>query len=438
LQTIAEALTTERFLPEAESDPKKALSKIKNEKYDLIVTDLMMPEVTGIELVNAAKEYQGDTKVIVITGFATVDTAIEAVKLGVYDYINKPIDHWELLKVVNQATDTLELTRKNESLNRKNKKILNHLSLLIDISKILYHVHDLNSAYEMVLDTLSEYFKYKQVAIFKENAQLQNFNMVAQLNFDSFPDDISFALPAKINGKELLTESETEVVINGSGFSINTTTIEVANGIYTFIPIAFRDKTIGFILVYQQRQSDSSHEKLTMAKILASQVAPVLHALDSDVKNDPVLENGIVYMIHDHLNHAKSMLSPITFALIRFDVNALDSDTLIIRDVMKTCHTKISEKIMENMSLIWQTQDTALLIMPEIDSFNAESFCKKLKNETESYIQSENNSLHVDVNFACLAYPEAGDTAQEITDHLWVKLFQEIEFSKNDTVEIVD
>jgi DNA-binding NtrC family response regulator len=61
------------------------------DKYELVITDLRMPQVDGLELLKFAKELRDDIIVILITGYATVDSAVDAMKMGAFDYITKPL-----------------------------------------------------------------------------------------------------------------------------------------------------------------------------------------------------------------------------------------------------------------------------------------------------------------------------------------------------------
>ena len=71
-------------------DGLKAIDHIQNNFYDLIIVDLVMPKVGGIDVLKYAKKANPDVQVIIITGYASLETAIMAIKEGAYDYIRKP------------------------------------------------------------------------------------------------------------------------------------------------------------------------------------------------------------------------------------------------------------------------------------------------------------------------------------------------------------
>jgi CheY-like chemotaxis protein/glycine cleavage system H lipoate-binding protein len=81
----------------------EALGLIRKNDYDFIFTDLKMPEMDGVELTKAAKHLRPDIDVIVITGYASIETAVETVSVGAMDYIEKPFTEDELLAFVNKA-----------------------------------------------------------------------------------------------------------------------------------------------------------------------------------------------------------------------------------------------------------------------------------------------------------------------------------------------
>ena len=94
----------------------KAIEKIKEHKFDLILTDLKMPGTNGIEVLKAAKEVDENIHVIIITGFASLETAMEAIKKGAYDYITKPFKLDEIKIVINNACEKIRLLRENHTL----------------------------------------------------------------------------------------------------------------------------------------------------------------------------------------------------------------------------------------------------------------------------------------------------------------------------------
>lgn len=99
--------------------PVQALDYFKEHGADLIITDLRMPELTGIELLNEIRQINTDVPVIIITAFSSVDDAIEALRLGATDFVKKPFDMDELLIQVEKTLESKRLKNENRLLKRQ-------------------------------------------------------------------------------------------------------------------------------------------------------------------------------------------------------------------------------------------------------------------------------------------------------------------------------
>lgn len=88
--------------------PKEALIRINEEEFDIVVTDIRMEEMDGLEILEHVKEKSSRTKVIMITGYAMMETAREAMEKGAFDFIAKPFQPDDLRAVVKKAAEALE------------------------------------------------------------------------------------------------------------------------------------------------------------------------------------------------------------------------------------------------------------------------------------------------------------------------------------------
>jgi two-component system phosphate regulon sensor histidine kinase PhoR len=103
---------------------KAGLEKLKEKKYDLVLLDLMMPEMSGTQVLDRIKEFDENIVVVIITGFATIESAVETLKKGVYDYIPKPFTPEELRNVVRKGLERRELLLRTEQLRKEREKSL--------------------------------------------------------------------------------------------------------------------------------------------------------------------------------------------------------------------------------------------------------------------------------------------------------------------------
>ena len=112
-------LESEGYEVKSAQDGKEAIEFLEDDIFDLVVTDIKMPGVDGFEVLKRARELSPDTLVVMITAFGTTESAIEAMKLGAYDYIHKPFKIDEIRIVVKKALEKKSLRRELEVLREK-------------------------------------------------------------------------------------------------------------------------------------------------------------------------------------------------------------------------------------------------------------------------------------------------------------------------------
>ncbi len=101
------------------ADGEEAIEHLNKEIFDLVITDLRMPKVDGMEVLKAVKSASPETVVLVITAFATADSAVEAMKHGAYDYLTKPFQVDEVQLIIRNAMEKRRLTTENILLKRE-------------------------------------------------------------------------------------------------------------------------------------------------------------------------------------------------------------------------------------------------------------------------------------------------------------------------------
>jgi len=102
-ELVKEQLTAEGFTVETADDGDTALTKIDNRPYDLILLDIRMPRLNGIEVLKCIKNKKITTRVIMLTAVDDLAVALEAVKMGAIDYMTKPYDYNELVSVITRV-----------------------------------------------------------------------------------------------------------------------------------------------------------------------------------------------------------------------------------------------------------------------------------------------------------------------------------------------
>lgn len=103
IDTLAERMRTRGMDVETATSPKRALELVEEESFDAIVLDLLMPEMDGLEALKILKEKKPELQVILLTGHATIEKGIEAMKLGAMDLVEKPADLSVLTEKIHKA-----------------------------------------------------------------------------------------------------------------------------------------------------------------------------------------------------------------------------------------------------------------------------------------------------------------------------------------------
>jgi YesN/AraC family two-component response regulator len=126
---------------------RTGIDRLKSNQYGLVITDLMMPELDGFAVMKYIKENCSNTLVIVITGYASVESAVRAIRSGAYDYILKPFDFeiikisveraWDKLKLEKELEKTRKLAQVAERAIALNSELNNPLSIASGFSQLL-------------------------------------------------------------------------------------------------------------------------------------------------------------------------------------------------------------------------------------------------------------------------------------------------------------
>jgi two-component system nitrogen regulation response regulator NtrX len=135
-KTLTEILSYEGYKIEEAGDGEEGLKKFREKSYDVVLCDIKMPKLDGLEFLDKARETNPDVPVIMISGHGTIETAVEAVKKGAYDYISKPPDLNRLLITIRNAMDKTNLVAEAKVLKRKVSKVEEMIGESNPITKI--------------------------------------------------------------------------------------------------------------------------------------------------------------------------------------------------------------------------------------------------------------------------------------------------------------
>lgn len=180
--SLSKYLKSKNYQTSEASSAKEAIEKAAAQKYDIVLLDLIMPETGGIEVLLELKKIRPSAKVIMMTGFATIENAVDAIKKGASDYIKKPFDLEELDAIIrrcieesrlNQALENLDLDFTLSSLSNplrrniikllKNNKGMHLMNMsreleIDDHTKVVFHLKILKDSEIIKQDEKKGYF----------------------------------------------------------------------------------------------------------------------------------------------------------------------------------------------------------------------------------------------------------------------------------------
>ncbi|MBM2837738.1 MAG: Response regulator [Deltaproteobacteria bacterium] len=133
-------------------DTLEGLDLLKKEEINAVILDIVMPLHSGFEMIPQIKKVNTDISIIIMTAFASLDSAIEAIRMGAYDYIRKPLKEEEVLHAVNRGMERNRLLVENSSLTQRLEERIKRLELFETISRAVSSTLDLQKLLEKIMD----------------------------------------------------------------------------------------------------------------------------------------------------------------------------------------------------------------------------------------------------------------------------------------------
>ncbi|MEZ4247596.1 MAG: sigma-54 dependent transcriptional regulator [Polyangiales bacterium] len=142
-RVLAAQLQREGYEVHAVADGAEAVAALDDHHIDVVITDLRMPKMDGMELLQHVATHHPEVPVIMITAHGTVDTAVEALKLGAFDYVTKPFDREELRHVVDKAARTGELRQRDVQVEERGRyRLIGQSEPMVQVYEIIERVAD--------------------------------------------------------------------------------------------------------------------------------------------------------------------------------------------------------------------------------------------------------------------------------------------------------
>lgn len=134
-------LTREGYAVSLAQNGREAIDKLGEQHYDLLLCDIRLGDMTGLDVLQASKKTNPETVVIMISAYATTETAVEAMNVGAYDYVPKPFDNDELKETIEKALDIKTIEHEKKIIDDQLKKNL-HFGQIVGNSPKMIHIYN--------------------------------------------------------------------------------------------------------------------------------------------------------------------------------------------------------------------------------------------------------------------------------------------------------
>ncbi|MFB0517012.1 MAG: response regulator [Candidatus Neomarinimicrobiota bacterium] len=432
VEAVTQHLQASGYEVEGLMDSAKALETVQNEDFDLVLLDLRMPEVSGMEIARAVHAKSTDTKLIILTGYATLDSAIESVSLDVYAYLNKPFELRELGRIVDRALTAQRVQRENEALQVRISKMLKDVSTLYEVTRFLYDTDDCEITMEFVLDTLSIGLGITHSClILKDEDQ---GCLVGKTNFPAGSTLAERVTACSWNFLDTAVSPDEQTLLDFEGkpseFPIELSTPDEPLAGIVFTPIRYRELLLGFLVVFLPvNMPEFSEDQRMLLRILALQVAPQVYqcrVMQSTAGIDAPWHSEAQRIFSRQVNAHEASDECIGVNLLRF----ITPRTLASQKEMKSFHQRCSDLLRKHepkADIHWLVADTALAFFPGANQVQSEITCMAF---AEDFRKSELAELQAEgvaeLFYASASWPQNAPNPAEFLNKVWARLLHQI------------
>jgi len=192
-------LEREDFIVEETDNGFDAISKIEKEKYDLVLLDLQMTKIDGFEVIKKVREFNDTLPIIIITGYATIENAVKAMKTGANDFVVKPFDIHQFLNAVKRNIEFGSLT---EEVSR-----LRMIETLLELNKNIVSLTDMETLLEKISDLLLKLFYSERISIYLLDESSNHFILRKHKYKKNYTNKLRISYPLKEVNKIFGTET---------------------------------------------------------------------------------------------------------------------------------------------------------------------------------------------------------------------------------------
>ncbi|MFC1725042.1 ATP-binding protein [candidate division KSB1 bacterium] len=287
---LDEVLSFEGYKTDQAENGINAITKLENNAYDLIITDLIMPGIDGLGVLKRAKELNPDIVVIMMTGQATMESAIKSLKLGANDFITKPFEITPLLQILEKNLLNQKLKRENITLLKQTqldrdelKKLVSELEILQNLSVKFSHRFDISQLYSLILESIPEVIDFDFAATINFEPRLKYLYSKSKLS-DEILDWISKSVEPVFEKEKLKLELKKDFELKYINENVESEVNKKVKS-HVNIPLFHQDKIFGIIIVASFTEGTLGSEEKAFLNKIANQTTEMFSKLKEVVEN---------------------------------------------------------------------------------------------------------------------------------------------------------
>jgi len=421
VEIISIALQNKGWEITGTTKPTEAIELIKNNHFNLVITDLKMPEIDGLILTESVKKYSPSTDVVVITGYGSLDTAVDALKHNVYDYLLKPINIDNIILTVNRIFDKQHLEKENKELQERIEKSLGDITTLYEMSKFLNSSQSLDQVLHFTADIISESIGVDIYTIMLKNEDSQLFEIKKSVGLEEYTNE-NFVIKYKkgiiggaINGEDYIfvqnySDDENYIKNIDEKDKPNITS-------FCIVPLRFQDQVIGLLTVHGlDVNSAEDVDKLKLLSVIATQLSPVVqftlyHSENAILARDPI--HLVRKEMNSILEKAIYYKGELIFLIFKLYLKRPNPKATTILSLHHSILLKLRQQVSLIDSVITLGLDSFVVILQGKSKMSTEIFASKVKEDIEKNILFKDETGFL-LDYGYATFPIDGSTAEEL------------------------
>lgn len=386
-----------------------ALNIIENEPVDLVITDLVMPEMSGVDLLQKTKQHNSLIDVIVVTGHGTIESAIETLKNGAFDYIRKPVNEIELLHTVERCMEMKKILEENQGMKQSLK--------LHEASRVITATLDITKLYNIAIDIFMQSVQSRAglVIVYEPGVNRFDIKTLRHLNIDA-AEEIAGAFKAV---RERLLHATGHVSAMRLAELEGAAHEELKNFPHLLVaPFLKTKEACGFMVLLGS--AGWGAEDLANATFIAEHAAQALENAQnfSDAKQTAFIDSltglyNAKYLevaIDREIKRADRLLAPLTVLFMDIDnfKNVNDSnDHLVGSRILIEFGKLILKCVREVDTVIRYGGDEYVVVLVDADFDAAMHVAERIRSSTEkeTFLEDEGSNIRITVSIGLATYP---------------------------------